>query len=171
MRNYLLWLWMGALTLGLSGCCGCRGTPEMPPPPSAEQQERIVNGRAQFEREEQRFQAALVEPLADHVAARVVFDGSVQAVRSVQYCPFRTANCGDNPTCDHPQKTRMEVIVTPGNVMSAEGEFPNTPKSFFIPIYQGDYRANDKVKCIAYWYVGGAGPQPGCLVNLSLAGE
>ena len=47
-----------------------------------------------------------------HVEGLAVVEATVTAVDQILYCPFRTAQCGRNPTCDHPKKSMWKSTLT-----------------------------------------------------------
>jgi len=66
------------------------------------------------------------------VAAYAIVKAKVNAVNDALYCPFRTAQCGLNPTCNHPKKTIKTLDITIGEsvVSSSDAALPKQFKDY-----------------------------------------
>jgi hypothetical protein len=80
----------------------------------------------------------------DHVLAYAIVKAKVEAVNEVLYCPLRTSQCGQNPTCNHPKRKTTTVNITIGEpvVSSSDAALPKQFKdySYFgkIALAKGD---------------------------------
>lgn len=68
----------------------------------------------------------------DHVRGCGVADGEVIAVRIETYCPFRTALCGQNPTCTHPKREQRVYDIRSGEI-----RYASTVGLILPPVFKG----------------------------------
>jgi hypothetical protein len=78
------------------------------------------------------------------VKAYAVVKATINKVNTVAYCPLRTAQCGMNPTCNHPKRTMttLDIQVKQPLFSTAKVDLPKgfTNYAYFQPtdVKQGD---------------------------------
>ena len=78
------------------------------------------------------FKDEIKDQYPDHVAAYAIVKANVEAVNEALYCPLRTAQCGQNPTCNHPKRKTTTVNITIGEpvVSSSDAALPKQFKDY-----------------------------------------
>ncbi len=95
-----------------------------------------------------------------HVAGLAVVEAKVTAVAETFFCPMRTAQCGPNPTCNHPKRIRrtcsLAIIRTLANPSGL-----NVPASFdnVQAPENANLKAGQAVCASFYAYRNGVPPQ------------
>ncbi len=84
------------------------------------------------------FKGEIKDQYPDHVTAYAIVKAKVEAVKEVLYCPLRTAQCGLNPTCNHPKQKIATLDISIGEPVIASSDAA-LPKQF------KDYVCFDKV--------------------------
>jgi hypothetical protein len=90
------------------------------------------------------FKSEIKDQYPDPVTAYAIVKAKVDAVNEVLYCPLRTAQCGMNPTCNHPKRKTTTVDITIGEpvITSSDAALPKAFKdySYFgkIALAKGD---------------------------------
>ena len=99
------------------------------------------------------FQGEIKDTYPDHVKLYAIASATVEKASSVPYCPLRTAQCGMNPTCNHPKQTVTTVDLKVGAPLFKVGD-GELPKAFtnYALFSGGDFKAGDAVQVSLYVY-------------------
>jgi inhibitor of cysteine peptidase len=103
------------------------------------------------------FQGEIKDSYPEHVKLYAIASATVEKAATAPYCPMRTAQCGMNPTCNHPKRTVATVDLKIGTPLFKVGE-ADLPKAFTnYALFDGggDLKAGDAVQVSLYVYAAG----------------
>ena len=101
-----------------------------------------------------------------HVAGLAVVEATVAAADKIPYCPFRTAQCGKNATCNHPKKTMWIYTLTVTRALANPAGI-GLPETLEYDVMEGrgpELRVGQRVFLSFYAYRNGVPPQVSRLV-------
>ena len=109
-------------------------------------------------------QAKLFAALSDHVAGVYRVVATVSGIQEEAYCPFRTAQCGKNPTCSHPVRKKQVLELTAGKVTHNPQSLPKPKLHETAPLHQMlKIEKGQQVAYIVYQYKNGSFSPPAAI--------
>jgi hypothetical protein len=79
------------------------------------------------------FKDEIKDAYPDHVVAYAIVKANIATVSEVPYCPLRTARCGLNPTCGHPNQRTIktfDITIAESVISSSNAALPKQFKDY-----------------------------------------